>query len=91
MATETQITEERELERKRAELATFDSEYLRIVGRRYAALDDIKARIAAARAARRPIRQTDQDQDDQEAQEIREAQEEARVARETAAASRSSR
>ena len=62
--------------RQRQELATFDSEYLRIVGRRYAALDDIKARVAEARAARRPIRQTDQDdQDDQEAQEIQEAQE----------------
>ena len=52
------------------EVATFKADYLRIVGRRYAALDDIKARIAAVRASQRPNDPS--------------IQEEARRARETA-------
>ena len=38
----------------RAELAAFEAEYLRVVGRRYAELDEVTARLAEARAARRP-------------------------------------
>ena len=47
---------ERELELStlQQELVVFEAEYLRVVGRRYAALDDINARIAEAQAARRP-------------------------------------
>ena len=38
----------------RQELATFQAEYLRIVGKSYAAFDDIHARMAEDRATRRP-------------------------------------
>lgn len=51
-------------------LAAFRAAYLRIIGKKYAALDDTYARLAEARAARRP---------DEEA-----AQEEARLARQRA-------
>ena len=54
------------------ELAAFRGNYLRIVGRRYAVLDDIKARIAEARAARRPA----DEEVRQEARRTREAAEE---------------
>ena len=37
-----------------ADLAAFRGEYLRVVGRRYAELDDLNARIAEAQAIRRP-------------------------------------
>lgn len=37
-----------------ADLAAFQGEYLRVVGSRYAALDDLRAQIAEAQAARRP-------------------------------------
>lgn len=47
---------DRELERASllAELVHFEKRYLQIVGKRYAILDDLKARIAEARAANRP-------------------------------------
>ena len=54
------------------ELAAFRGNYLRIVGRRYAVLDDIKARIAEARAARRRADERVR----QEARRTREAAEE---------------
>ncbi len=54
------------------ELAAFRGNYLRVVGRRYAVLDDIKARIAEARAARRPA----DEEVRQEARRTREAAEE---------------
>jgi len=53
------------------ELAAFRGNYLRIVGRRYAVLDDIKARIAEGRAARHPA----DDEAQQEARRTREAAE----------------
>lgn len=53
------------------ELAAFRGNYLRIVGRRYAVLDDIKARIAEARAAGDPADEEVQ----QEARRTREAAE----------------
>ena len=48
------VERELELSTLQAELAAFETEYLRVVGRRYAELDEIRARIAEAHAARRP-------------------------------------
>ncbi len=48
------VERELELSTLQQELAVFDAEYLRVVGRRYAMLDDITARIAEAQAVRRP-------------------------------------
>ena len=48
------VERELELSTLQAALAAFEAEYLRVVGRRYAELDDIKARIAEAQAARHP-------------------------------------
>ena len=64
------VERELELSTLQQELAVFEAEYRCVVGRRYAALDDINARIAEAQAVRRP--------DDQASLE------EARNARETA-------
>src|SRR5205823_1789506 len=49
---------DRELERASllADLAHFEKLYLRSVGRRYAVLDDLKAKIAEARARQNPHR-----------------------------------
>jgi hypothetical protein len=49
---------DRELERASllAELVHFENRYLQIVGKRYAMLDDLKARIAEARATSNPDR-----------------------------------
>ena len=54
-ALEQQLVE-RELDLSTLEqtLAAFQADYLRIVGSRYATLDDLRARIAEARAAGRP-------------------------------------
>lgn len=78
-----QTPEERELEKKKAELATLEAElaereleratlqaelhafeqrYLRIVGARYAELDEIKAQIAEARARLNPSNKTAQEE-----------------------------
>lgn len=52
---ETELVErELELSTLQQELAVFEAQYLRVVGRRYATLDDINARIAEAQAIRRP-------------------------------------
>ena len=48
------VEEELRLSTLQAELAAFRTEYLRVVGVRYAELDGLKARIAEARAARAP-------------------------------------
>ena len=48
------VEQELQLSTLQAELAAFRDEYLRVVGRRYAELDDLKARIAEVKAARRP-------------------------------------
>ena len=48
------IERELDLSTLEQELAAFRADYLRIVGRRYATLDGIKARIAAVRASQRP-------------------------------------
>ena len=48
------VEQELQLSTLQAELAAFRNEYLRVVGRRYAELDDLKARIAEIKAARRP-------------------------------------
>lgn len=68
---------ELELASCRAELIQFETHYLRTVGRRYAQLDELKARIAEARARRHPDRPDARDQ----AREARaKAQESARAA-----------
>ena len=73
-ALETELVErELALSTLEQELASFEAEYLRIVGARYADLDELKAQIKEAEGARQP------------ADEI--VQEEARAARETATAS----
>ena len=64
------IERELDLSTLEQELAAFRADYLRIVGKRYAVLDDLKARIAAVRASQRPNDPS--------------IQEEARRARETA-------
>ncbi len=73
-ALETELVE-RELARStlEQELASFEAEYLRIVGRLYSDLDELTARIKEGYAAQQPADETVQD--------------EARAARETAAAS----
>ena len=48
------VERELELSTLQQELAVFEAEYLRVVGRRYAMLDDMNARIAEAQAVRRP-------------------------------------
>ena len=48
------VERELELSTLQAELAAFEAEYLRVVGRRYAELDALRARIAQAHAARHP-------------------------------------
>ena len=48
------VERELELSTHQQELAVFQADYLRVVGRRYAMLDDINARIAEAQAVRRP-------------------------------------
>ena len=48
------IERELELSTLEGELAVFEAEYLRVVGRRYAELDELRAGIAEARAARQP-------------------------------------
>ena len=48
------VERELELSTLQQELAVFEAQYLRVVGRRYATLDDINARIAEAQAIRRP-------------------------------------
>ncbi len=71
---ETELVErELELSTLQQELASFEAEYLRIVGTRYADLDEINAQIKEAQATRLPGDES--------------AQEEAHAARETAAAS----
>lgn len=71
---ETELVEqELEVSTLQQELASFEAEYLRIVGSRYADLDELTARIKETYAAQQPADETVQD--------------EARTARETAAAS----
>lgn len=54
-ALEAELVEhELQLSTLQAELAAFRAEYLRVVGSRYATLDDLKARIAEIRAERAP-------------------------------------
>ena len=54
-ALESELVErELELSTLEGELGAFEAEYLRVVGRRYAELDELQARIAKARAARAP-------------------------------------
>src|SRR5204862_8231840 len=70
---------DRELERASllADLTHFERRYLRTVGRRYAVLDDLKARIAEARARQHPHRP---DAREQARQARQKAQESARAA-----------
>ena len=71
---ETELVErELDLSTRHQELASFEAEYLRVVGPRYANLDELKAQIKERHAAQQPTDETVQD--------------EARAARETAAAS----
>ena len=73
-ALETDLIErELALSTLEQELASFEAEYLRVVGARYADLDDLTAQIKEAEAARLPADKS--------------VQEEARAARETATAS----
>lgn len=53
---------ELELAAGRADLVHFEKRYLQTVGRRYATLDDLKARIAEARARQNPHRPDARDQ-----------------------------
>jgi hypothetical protein len=60
---ETQLAErELELASTLADLAHFEKHYLNTVGRRYAILDDLKAKIAEARARRNPDNRDARDQ-----------------------------
>jgi hypothetical protein len=68
---------ELELASLRADLAYFEKRYLRTVGRRYALLDDLKAKIAEARATQSPNKQ---DAREQARQARAKAQESARAA-----------
>jgi hypothetical protein len=74
---------DRELERASllADLVHFERQYLRTVGRRYAVLDDLKAKIAEARARQNPHRP---DAREQARQARSKAQESARAAGEDA-------
>ena len=70
-ALETELVDrELDLSTLQQELASFQAEYYRVVGTRYAELDELKAKIAEAQAAQRP--------DDTDAQQA------ARAAREAA-------
>ena len=70
-ALETELVDrELDLSTLQQELASFQAEYFRVVGTRYAELDELKAKIAEAQAAQRP--------DDTDAQQA------ARAAREAA-------
>ena len=68
---------ELELASCRADLVHFEKRYLQTVGRRYAILDELKAKIAEARAQQNPHRQ---DARDQARQARSKAQESARAA-----------
>lgn len=68
---------ELELASSRADLAYFEKHYLQTVGRRYAILDDLKAKIAEARARQNPHKQ---DAREQARQARAKAQESARAA-----------